>query len=573
MTYHRTLATLFGLWCGAAAPAQTGDNVLIVVADDLGVDQVAAYGEGGAPPRTTNVDALAARGVLFRNAWAAPSCSPARACLMTGRYGYRTGVGSPGAMLSANEISLPEALDTAGSGYAHAWIGKWHLGGGATQPNVAGWSHFAGLTGGGVRDYYRWTRTVNGQSAITTTYATTQIADDAIAWIQSQSGPWLCVLAFNAPHTPFHVPPAGLHSQTLTGTPTTNSIPHYKAAVEALDAELGRVLASLGSELARTNVIFLGDNGTPRAVTEAPFVRNHSKGTPYEGGVRVPFVVAGPAVSAGGREVSSVVAIADLFATAGELIGHQLVAPVIKSDSVSFAPYLANPSAGPQRAAIYAEGFTNGIDPLTDGFACVRDEAYKLIRRYAASGAATEELYHLPTDPFEGADLFSGGLTAGEQAARDRLAAHIDAVRDTTGRFAPFGGAGCIGSNGPPQISGAGTPTLGQSYDVRLSQGVSTGLVALTVGASKDAFGGIPLPVDLQLLGGGPGCFLYTSLEVTIPTATDPAGQAQISVPLPDEDLLLAGSIFHTWLGVDPGAPNNPLMVVTSPGLTAVPGR
>jgi arylsulfatase A-like enzyme len=84
-------AVLAGLLaCSAAAGQSPGENVLLVVADDLGVDAVRAYAEGSNPPPTPHIDALAARGVLFRNAWSNPSCSPTRACLHTGRYSLRT---------------------------------------------------------------------------------------------------------------------------------------------------------------------------------------------------------------------------------------------------------------------------------------------------------------------------------------------------------------------------------------------------------------------------------------------------------------------------------------------------
>ena len=75
-----------------APPAQSA-NVLLIVADDLGVESVGAYGAGADLSLTPNIDRLAAQGVLFRRAWAAPLCSPSRAMLMTGRYGGRTGIG------------------------------------------------------------------------------------------------------------------------------------------------------------------------------------------------------------------------------------------------------------------------------------------------------------------------------------------------------------------------------------------------------------------------------------------------------------------------------------------------
>ena len=80
-----------------ADPTQSDcPNILLIIADDLGVENLGAYTIGpdavpGDPPPTPILDALATSGILFRNAWAAPVCSPTRACLYTGRYGFRTG--------------------------------------------------------------------------------------------------------------------------------------------------------------------------------------------------------------------------------------------------------------------------------------------------------------------------------------------------------------------------------------------------------------------------------------------------------------------------------------------------
>ena len=103
--------------CMAQEPPRT--NILVLLTDDQGIDQVAAYGEHPNPPATPRIDALADQGVLFRNAWAYPTCSPARAALLTGRLGRRTGVGDAlqyrqGLELRTSEAALPAALATAG---------------------------------------------------------------------------------------------------------------------------------------------------------------------------------------------------------------------------------------------------------------------------------------------------------------------------------------------------------------------------------------------------------------------------------------------------------------------------
>lgn len=80
-----------------------------------------------------------------------------------------------------------------------------------------GWSHFSGTLDAAVGDYFSWPRTVDGVTATSTTYATTQTVDDTIAWLAEQGPdqPWMVWLAFNAPHAPFHAPPSELHDYNL----------------------------------------------------------------------------------------------------------------------------------------------------------------------------------------------------------------------------------------------------------------------------------------------------------------------------------------------------------------------
>ena len=263
------------------------DNVLLIVADDLGVNNVGAYRIGTSPPPTPNLDALARRGVLFRAAYANPVCSPTRACIQTGRFSFRTGVGysvgQPFAPpLSLAEWTLPEVLDRANAGYQNAAIGKWHLSDGsmgALAPNLAGWSHYAGFLDGAVSNYSAWPRTVNGVTMQSSTYATTHMVDDALAFTRTAPEPWVCVLNLVAPHSPYHTPPAHLHTYNLAGlNPRTTPLPFYKAAIQAMDTEIGRLLRSLGGALGRTDVFFIADNGSPPEVAEAPYSEDRVKG-------------------------------------------------------------------------------------------------------------------------------------------------------------------------------------------------------------------------------------------------------------------------------------------------------
>ena len=75
--------------------AQAAANILLIIGDDMGVETLASYGLGENPPTTAALDELARDGVRFTNVWSQPLCSPTRATIMTGRYGFRTGIGSP----------------------------------------------------------------------------------------------------------------------------------------------------------------------------------------------------------------------------------------------------------------------------------------------------------------------------------------------------------------------------------------------------------------------------------------------------------------------------------------------
>ncbi len=401
-------------------PAQTRKaNVLLLIADDLGVDYIDCYKEGGDPAKTPTIDSLAANGVMFRNTWAYPLCSPTRAALMTGRYGFRTGIGhlvrggrggrrrvEGGGSDLTKELTLPKLLDQARCGYAHGLIGKWHLGGGDSGPNDAGWSHFSGVIPGVIgRSYFSWRRTVDGESATSTNYATTQMADDALAFIRAneQKGkPWVCVVSFVAPHSPFHRPPDKLHTTDSKEFERGGNITFYRAMVEAMDTEIGRLLKELGDVRERTNVIFLGDNGTPGRMVQAPFRRGEAKGTIYEGGINVPLVVSGPAVGGRPRETLALVHVVDLFATIAELCGVEVGSHFPKErklDGVSFVPVLRSAETVSLRETVFTELFRG--DPNRAGHAAIRDERYKMIRIFRGDAIPKDRMYDLQKDPFE----------------------------------------------------------------------------------------------------------------------------------------------------------------------------
>lgn len=157
----RASTLLFLLATTAIVPAAS-QNILLIIADDYDADSSSLYNStsnGTSLPPTPNIISLAQSGVLFRNAYANPVCSPTRATIMTGRHGFRTGIGDVVAMgtpaLTAAEFTLPEAFAAnSGLGYSLAQFGKWHLANGLNAPNtIGGWPHFSGSLQGAISSY------------------------------------------------------------------------------------------------------------------------------------------------------------------------------------------------------------------------------------------------------------------------------------------------------------------------------------------------------------------------------------------------------------------------------------
>ena len=283
------------LFCTLLSNAQP--NVLVIVADDMGLDAMNGYDVGSnSLPITPNLDALRTQGLLFNNAWVYPSCAPTRAATLSAQYGNKTGVLTvPGNLALSYETIFEKATEQTNNTYATAAFGKWHLGGNNNNhPNSQGAQHFAGITGGGVTDYNAWNFNENGTVSPTTEYATTKFTDDAIEWIDNQTQPWFVWMAHIAPHSPFHIPPDPI---TYSQSSTNGNRNKFIAMIETMDYEIGRLYNSLTeAEKANTLIIFIGDNGTPNNVLRG-FPAGHGKGSLYEGGICAPMFATGFGVS------------------------------------------------------------------------------------------------------------------------------------------------------------------------------------------------------------------------------------------------------------------------------------
>lgn len=405
--------------------ADSKPNILLVIADDMGIDASPCYDVGALKPTMPNLEELCNTGLVFDNFYANPMCSPTRASMLTGKYGFRTGVGTavgPNSNngLSHEEQTLFQTLTDKAPDYQHAVIGKWHLAtrdnGDADHPELAGVGHYSGLLAGTVDDYSNWSRTSSGQTENVDQYITSVFTDEAISWVEKQQqDPWFLWLSHVAPHTPFHLPPDGFYSDnSLTGSEQDirqNPLKYYFAALEALDQELGRLLSSMTTSVRdNTVIIFIGDNGSPNRSVQSPYELGRAKASVYEGGTHAPLIVAGKGVLRMGEREESLVNSTDIFATVSELAGIQQSLISTAIDSVSFAPLVSEKKTH-QRKFAYVEHFgsdnsrSGGRRAAQFGWA-IRDEQYK----YILLENGDELFYDLSADPYEHINLYSEGV-------------------------------------------------------------------------------------------------------------------------------------------------------------------
>lgn len=363
------LIYLLGATNGFAADKKP--NILLVIADDMGIDASPCYDVGALKPEMPNLQKLCNTGLVFDNFYTNPMCSPTRASMITGRYSFRTGVGTavgPNSSngLRLNEKTLFQTFTDEVPEYNHAVIGKWHLAtrdnGGIDHPKLAGVGHYSGLLAGTVEDYSDWWRTSRGLTGKVRKYVTSIFTDDAISWIKKRrQKPWFLWLAHVAPHTPFHLPPKGLYSdKSLTGSEQSirqDPLKYYFAALEALDSELGRLLKSMPKSVRdNTVIIFIGDNGSPNRSVQSPYERGRTKASVFDGGTHTPLIVAGKGVSRNGQREHALINSTDIFATISELAGISQSAISHAQDSISFAPLLSNDKKH-KRTFAYVEHF------------------------------------------------------------------------------------------------------------------------------------------------------------------------------------------------------------------------
>lgn len=423
-----SLFTLFG--CAKNEISQVDDetitpsspNILLIIADDMGKDATFGFSEGNIKPNTPNINNIKNLGITFNNCWVYPTCSPTRASIITGKYGYRTGVKWANDELSNSETILQKYIkQETNNTYATAIIGKWHLSGNAivANPEAFGMDYYAGLSGGGVQSYYQWILTDDEQQTTQTDYITEKFTDLSIAWVNAQSKPWFLWLAYTAPHTPFHTPPSEMHSQGNLPdfVDGMDELPYYLAAIEAMDYQIGRFLENIPeNERENTVIIFVGDNGSPNQVAQFPYSTTTAKGSLYQGGVNTPLFVSGINIDRIGETDNNLITSTDLYTTIAEIAGVS-IAEI--NDSKSFMPLFSTTSVHRDFQYVEKDDGINDIWAISNG-------QYKLF----VNTNGNEEMYDLTTDPYENNNLLNETLNNSQLVAKTELENELVQIRN-----------------------------------------------------------------------------------------------------------------------------------------------
>ncbi len=382
-------------------------NVVLILTDDHRYDAM-SFLKARPFPETPNLDAMAAQGVLFRNAFVTTSlCSPSRASILTGLYAHRHRVVDNNNPVPAGTTFFPQYLQEAG--YETAFIGKWHMGGERDDPQP-GFDRWVSFKGQGSYLPSPDGLNVDGKHVPQKGYITDELTDYALDWLDARRGdrPFFLYLSHKAVHANFtpaerhkgryrdatFVPPPtmapdgregvpmwvqnqrnsrhGVEFKFYSGLDVGEFAKRYAETFLAVDEGIGRVLDLLRRKgwLDSTLIVYMGDNGY--AWGEHGLI---DKRTPYEESMRIPLLMRCPELFRGGTAVDRLVANIDIAPTILEAAG--LVPP----DSIDgrSALALARGERVPWRDALLYEYYWERNYPMTPTLHALRGERYKYI--------------------------------------------------------------------------------------------------------------------------------------------------------------------------------------------------
>ncbi len=448
------VATVVALWTPLGPRALAAPpNIVLIMADDLGYAHLGCYGQEKI--RTPRLDRMAADGMRFTNVYAGCCvCAPSRSVLMTGLHGGHTAVrgNSGGIALADDDVTVAEVLKKAG--YMTGLFGKWGLGehGTAGVPYRQGFDEFFGylhqIHAHFYYPEYLWLRDQrhvlpgnrDGQRG---QYTHDEIVERALDFIRRRKdGPFFLYVPLAVPHYELLVPEeslkqyAGKFSETpYRGRGRKAGYPHdygqqampraaTAAIITHMDRSVGRILDLL-DELAlsdNTIVFFTSDNGATPGPSDPEFFEacahlRGTKGTLYEGGLRVPMIVRWPSRVAAGNVNEHVWYFADVMPTLAELAGADSPDGI---DGISVVPALLGAEAAGRQQADHDYLYWED-----DGDQAVRAEHWKAIRPKQGNGHL--ELYNLAADEGETHDLAKQQLEIAARLAKLLDAAHTPA--------------------------------------------------------------------------------------------------------------------------------------------------
>lgn len=337
-------------------------NILLILADDLGVNDIGSWGDGVA--QTPELDHLSRQSVRFRRFYTDSTCSVSRASLLTGRAPVSIGFEPDGYGISPDVPTLPRSLHALG--YKTHHIGKWHVGEAIENPAVwplqQGYDDWFGMfnhfllqgpdaTGKMLRQrptYFNpWLQENNLPARQYQGHLDDLLTERAVSLIDSAKlgEPWFINLWYLAPHHP--VEPSAEFAKLFPNTPEGQ----YLALLNQLDHNVGRVLAALEKtgQADNTIVVFASDNGSPNLTRDSNAPLKGKKATYLEGGVRTPLFIRWPGHAAGDNP--SITELVDLYPTLMRMVGER--APE-NLDGVSLANAIKQQSILPDRNLFWA---------------------------------------------------------------------------------------------------------------------------------------------------------------------------------------------------------------------------
>lgn len=383
----------------------TQPNVVIVITDDQGYGDLSCH--GNPVLKTPNLDALYARSVRLLDYHVSPTCSPTRSAFLTGHWTNRTGVWHTimgRSMLRENETTMGTVFQAAG--YATGMFGKWHLGDNHPyRPEDRGYSEVLRHGGGGVGQtpdywdnaYFDGRYWHNGTPEPVTGFCTDVFFDYAKRFIKREADrnvPFLAYISTNAPHGPMHAPEEDSAPYAELGVATAN----FFGMIANIDRNVGELRAFLKQEGLEENTVFIftTDNGTSSGDRVFNAGMRGKKGSPYDGGHRVPFFIHWPAGDlGGGRDVRPITAHVDILPTLIDLCG--IDAPSgLRFDGRSIQPLLAGQDdTWPDR--ILVTDSQRVKDPIKWRQSSVMTSRWRLING--------EQLFDMQSDPGQRTDV------------------------------------------------------------------------------------------------------------------------------------------------------------------------